>query len=95
MKTPVLFRTLRKDPNDVFALFPSLPGTNAPWTCTCYQHVGQHSTADYAHCILVSRPSTKTERRELSKELRSIGYAFKIVSKATNAMRQSRWNAIN
>lgn len=89
MKTPIIFR---KDPpsegGECFALFPTLPGS--PGFCTTYQHVGQHSSADYASCIRRSRPASRAERRELSKELRRIGYAFRVYQRAAPWMHKAR-----
>jgi hypothetical protein len=91
MKTPVLFRTWKTNADDVFALFPTLAGDNDPRTCTCYQHVGQHSSAHYDHCISMSRPATKAERAPLAKELSRIGYAFTIVRRCTQAFLTLRY----
>lgn len=87
-KTPVMFRVSRNDPKDIYALFPSIAGdVGRPDTCTCYQHIGQHSSAHYTGCIASSRPATKAERRGLFHELRRIGYAMKLVSRQTPLMR--------
>lgn len=69
---PVMFRASRNDRSDVYALFPTLPGTNDPWTCTCYQHVGQHSSADLRGCINSSRPAKLAEYEDLLRELTRI-----------------------
>ena len=70
---PVVFRTFREG-GDVFALFPTVLGTSDPYTCTCYQHVGQHGAADPWGCVRASRPATKKEATTLLRELRSLGY---------------------
>ena len=44
---PVVIRVWKGDPDDVFALFPTDPADNYGHLCTSYQHVGQHSSADY------------------------------------------------
>lgn len=70
---PVVFRTFREG-GDVIALFPTVLGTSDPYTCTCYQHVGQHGAADPWGCVRDSRPATAAESRGLLRELRSLGY---------------------
>ena len=71
--TQVIFRKdTPKNGGDVFALFPDLEGS--PYHCMCYQHVGQHGSADYNGCIAVSKPATPTEYADLLAELVSIGY---------------------
>jgi len=83
MKTdPVIIRVSRNDPSDVFALFPAIPGTRDWATCTCYQHVGQHCSADYNLCIRASRPATKQEGKSLLQELQQIGYRPRIIRRA-------------
>lgn len=70
--TPVIFRKERRANGDVFALFPTLEGS--PGCCMSYQHVGQHGSADYAHCIQTSRPATSMEYGDLLIELIDYGY---------------------
>lgn len=62
----------RKSKFELFALFPGLAGTNDASTCTSYAHLGQHSSADYSHCIATSRPATPEEYAPLLAELRGI-----------------------
>lgn len=57
---------------EVLALFPELPGTNDRWTCTCYAHIGQHSSADIHHVVNNSRPATVEEYFDLLRELEGI-----------------------
>ena len=82
--TEVVFRVNKSgDFKDVvFALFPYLfeSAFNSELVVS-YQHIGQHSTADYTHCINVSRPATEEEYRDLKQELEDIGYNLVIVSK--------------
>jgi hypothetical protein len=77
-----------------FALFPTIPGTLDPTTCSCYQHIGQHCAAYYAGCILTSRPATDAEAADLLAELRTIGYNPMVVKRATPAMRAARLAAL-
>jgi hypothetical protein len=57
----------------VYALFPGLIADDHGHV-TCYAHVGQHSAADYDHCIAKSRPATPAEYAALASELEAIGY---------------------
>jgi len=68
---PVLFR-LGREPDDVFAVFPTLPGTNDPNSLTVYQHVGQHSSGDRHDVMSSSRPASPMEYSDLLRELRGI-----------------------
>lgn len=89
---PVMFRVSRNDSSDVYALFPDQAGTvGDPGSCTCYQHVGQHSAADYRGCINSSRPATPDEYLSLKKELERAPYHYRlhVVSRQTSAHRHS------
>jgi len=74
--TDVMFRVSLNDPTDVYALFPGEAGTLDWRTCMSYQHVGQHSSADYAKCIRASRPATPEEYASLRRELESAPYHY-------------------
>ena len=76
MADKVKFRVGKKDKDDVFALFPDIPGS--PGFCACFQHVGQHGSADYKGCMKDSRPATPAEYKDLAAELRGRGYRLKI-----------------
>ena len=79
----VIFRVDRE--GQVFALMPGLAGTLDPRTCTSYQHVGQHSSADLASCLRRSRAATAEEAGPLLRELQRIGYVVNVVSNATRS----------
>lgn len=79
----VVIRVSKTDPSDVFALFPADPADNYGDFCTCYQHVGQHSSADYHGCIATSRPATEAESSDLLRELVGRGYLPRVIRKAT------------
>lgn len=72
---------------DVIAVFPDECGTNEPYTCSSYQHVGQHASCDYDHVRRVSVPvkikynqvPQDADVRALLNELRSIGYKPRLV----------------
>ena len=81
MATTVIFRVWRGKDGDVFALFPHLKGGRD--LSTAYQHVGQHSAADYGLCIQNSRPAKPSEYADLARELRGIGYGLTIRQRRT------------
>ena len=82
----VIFRIDRE--GIVFALFPELPADYGGIYCTCYQHVGQHCSADYYGCIANSRPATSAEYADLLIELRQRGYDLEIRQRANYAMHE-------
>ena len=77
-KTDITFRVDKE--GNVFALFPHEVST-LQGHVTCYQYVGQHSSADYQGCIKDSRPASEAEYAPLKKELESIGYNVNLVKK--------------
>ena len=90
---PVVIRVWKGDPDDVFALFPTDPADNYGNLCTSYQHVGQHSSADYWHCIRNSRPAARREAAPLLKELRTIGYRPRVLKRASRRHHDERLSA--
>lgn len=90
--TDVMFRVDRA--GELFALMPALPGTNEPHTCTSYQHVGQHSSADLRHCINTSRRAEPEEFAPLKRELEGRGYAVNVIQRATRRHDQARLKAL-
>lgn len=88
-KTKVIFRIARDKSREVCALFPALAGTNDPWTCSCYVHVGQHSSAsvDYVRASRLAKPH---EYADLAQELRRIGYKLDIRKRFTSTDLEAR-----
>ena len=80
--TDIVFRkdTTPKFKGIIFALFPH-ECSDHRGNVACYQHVGQHSSADYNHCIRTSVPATPEEYKDLKAELESIGYNIKVVKR--------------
>ena len=79
--TAVVFRVWNHKPDkgfngDVIALFPSLPeyGGNV----LCYEHIGQHSAADYARVIECTRPAKPEEYASLRRELEAAPYRYNL-----------------
>lgn len=91
--TPVIFRTWPKGPRSaVIALFPFDAGTvGQPWTCSSYEHVGQHGAADPTAVVRSTRPATRAEIAPLAAELRSIGYRLRVLRRIpSNAYAERR-----
>lgn len=65
---------------DVLALFP-YEIVNRVGNCSSCQHVGQHSSADYDHCIKNSRPATEEEYGPLKAELEARGYNLRVIQR--------------
>ena len=80
--TEVMFRKekSRTFKDTIFALFPHECSTSEGLV-TLYQHVGQHSSADYDFCIRKTKPAKKEEYKDLKEEIESLGYNLKIVKK--------------
>jgi len=86
-ETPVLFRY---DHDEVTAVFPTIPGTNDPWSMTCYAHVGQHGSCDLGW-YHTTRPATEAEYASLKRELESAPYGYKLkVCRRMNASFRER-----
>lgn len=78
--TEVIFRKY-KDDGQILALFPYSVETPAG-NVGCYQHVGQHGSGDYDHCIHLTTLATKKEYADLKKDLElNFGYDFKVMQK--------------
>ena len=79
MMTKVVFRKCRD--RSILALFPDVHESG--YTVQCYQHVGQHSSADYSYCIGQTKPATPNEYNDLYNELVMVGYSnLKVLQKA-------------
>lgn len=91
--TPVIFRKW-KDTGDIMALFPYDLGTDDPYTCSSYEHVGQHSAADPHHCIQATTPCTPDEYAPLKAELESLGYKLKPMNRLQYKALEERRNKL-
>lgn len=87
MKTKVIFRKFKE--GDVIALFPELAGTNDPYTCLSYQHLGQHGAASVA-LVYATYPALPHERSALWDELEYIGYELEEVYRFTQKHLKAR-----
>ena len=63
----------KKEGGSVVAFFPEEPGTNDPFTCASYAHIGQHASAS-VHYAKGLKPARGLETLELLAELIRLGY---------------------
>ena len=92
VKTKVIFRKSR---HGVLALFPELPGTMDPHTCLCYEHVGQHGSADVWISRRGYRLAAPDEYADLKRELET-AYCYELdpVKRITPTMTRVRLAAL-
>lgn len=80
---PVTFVVFRKwsakQGGDVIALFPYEKHDYRH--CVCYEHVGQHGSALYEAVIQMTRLATPEEYAPLLRELTSVGYNLKVITR--------------
>ena len=81
-KTDVIFRvdTKLEPKGTIFALMPHQCCDHEGHIDT-YQHVGQHSTANYRYCVSISRLATPEEYKDLKEEMESLGYDLRVIKK--------------
>lgn len=81
--TDVIFRIINKGSfrGDVIALMPHDCDTFDGMVAS-YQHIGQHSPADFAHCVSISRLATPEEYANLKSEMENgCGYKLNVIQK--------------
>ena len=66
---------------EVTAIMPEIPGTDSPYTCTCYAHIGQHGHCNPSLIDTCSRPATEAEYTPLLEELERIGYRVQVIKR--------------
>jgi hypothetical protein len=99
-ETPVVFRVYKSAPfkGDVIAIFPDQSGDMSPYTCGCYEHVGQHGACDPLTILAETRLAKPDEYANLKAELESRPYQYnlRILSRINNShYQQIRRNALN
>lgn len=95
MTTPVIFRKFKND-KSIIALFPCEAGTNDPYTCNSYQHIGQHGSATIDLCSIGTLPAKPEEYKDLFEELVKIGYDdLKVYKRYQQGMINKRRKQIN
>ena len=93
--TDVVFRVENQGDfkGTVFAMLPhEVDDRNG--NVTSYQHLGQHSSADYAGCIDTSRPATEEEYAPLKAEMEDIGYSLNVVQKRNTDKYLKSWDSL-
>ena len=75
-QTPTVFRVWPD--GEVIALFPATAAGSRYGDCSCYQHIGQHGSADYHHVIGKTRRAKPEEYADLLAELKTVGYAPRV-----------------
>jgi len=93
-KTDMVFRVSKRKylKGEVFALFPH-EVADLKGNVTCYQHLGQHSSADYQYSMSKSRKATEEELKPLKIELESLGYDVNVISKQNYDKYLSSYNS--
>lgn len=82
-KTKIIFRYWE---DEVIAIFPEDLGDNEPYTCSSYQHMGQHGICNPQFIIENSRLATPEEYADLKKELENqCGYNLQIIKRNSQA----------
>jgi hypothetical protein len=76
--TEVIFR-VNKD-NEVYALFPH-EVCDFNGHVSSYQHIGQHSSADYKYCLKTSKNATTPQALPLYNELTNLGYNLLVIKR--------------
>jgi len=76
--TDVTFRKWKD--GSILALFPHCVDTYEGGVSS-YEHIGQHSSADYGHCIYDTKPAKEHEYKSLKDELESIGYNLNVIKR--------------
>lgn len=85
----VVFRKWR-DGFGVIALFPEIPADLYGYYCESYEHIGQHSGADYFGVIMNTVPVKPEESADLAEELRIIGYDLRPIQRASQIHHEHR-----
>ena len=75
-QTEVVFRIDKE--GIVFAMFPHEVAT-LQGHVTSYEHIGQHSSADYKGCIRTTKKATPEQALPLYEELERLGYNLVVV----------------
>lgn len=85
LKTDVIFRDWQSsDFNLIIALFPH-EINDLSGSVLSYEHVGQHSGADYDSVICGTIPAKEKDYASLKSELQSLGYNLRIIKRRNGA----------
>ncbi len=93
--TDVIFRAEKSGEfkGTVYAMMPH-ECNDRNGNVTSYQHVGQHSSANYVGCIESSRPATSSEYKDLKAELEERGYNVNVVNKQNRDKFVASWDSV-
>lgn len=91
--TKVIFRKYRN--GDIIAIFPEIPGNNNVYTCSSYEHVGQHGACSPFLVVIDTKEAKPSEYKELKKELECRGYNLKIGKRLTQKDFEKRKEELN
>lgn len=89
---PVLLRE-GEEPDDLFALFPTLPGSRNEDTCACFDYLAGACGAHYHGSMEASKPAKEPEAFYLKQMLERAGYHFRVVMYASQEMHEKRRKA--
>ncbi len=93
--TKVIFRVWpREGGGGVIAIFPEVLGDFSPYTCSSYEHVGQHAACDPFELMAKTRPATEQESADLAEELRRAGYRLQPVKRLQASFLEHRKAAL-
>ncbi len=88
----MIFRWWPGEDGQVIAIFPTLPGTYDPHTCSSYMHVGQHGACDPIGLMAQTEQCPEYLYRDLKRELETLGYRLEVrkrLSRMLNARRRT------
>jgi len=88
----VVFRRWR-DSGDIIALFPEIPADIFGEFCEAYEHIGQHSGADYWGVIRTTTAVAPEDAADLADELERIGYNLRPIQRASRQHHDKRRRA--
>jgi len=89
--TVVIYRRWRGDNGgDIIALFPEIPSDIFGRYCLSFEHIGQHSGADFYGVIQATKPVSAAEAAPLAQELERIGYILRPIKRASYKVHEAR-----
>lgn len=80
--TEVVFRKYKSgfSKGDILALFPN--NVHNGHLIDCYEFCGQHGSADYTHCLGITKPASESEYKDLKNHLeKHFGYNLKVIKR--------------
>lgn len=90
--TKVIFR--KEDDGEILAVFPALIAQPHSNYCSCYAHVGQHSSMMVDYFYNTKPVHNPAEYADLKVELESLGYNLKVYKRMSRKDFEARENAL-